>query len=163
MKVFKAMAGSVENYWEIRQCLLNKGGSVFSGIYRKYLSACALITRKHYAAAIPITEKIKPFSTPHGFYGIFISQFAEIGENCTIYQHVTIGSNQLKSSKTYGAPTIGKNVLIGCGAIILGNVTIGDNVNIGAGCIVAQDIPPNCTVVMNRPRILLRRQQQTED
>lgn len=57
---------------------------------------------------------------PHGISGIFVSQGAKIGKGCTIFQQVTIGSNTLKDSKTYGSPTIGDNVYIGCGAKIIG-------------------------------------------
>ena len=67
---------------------------------------------------------------PHGLYGVFISKDAEIGENCTIFHQVTIGSNRIEGSKHYGAPKIGNNVYIGAGAKIIGGITIGDNVNI---------------------------------
>ena len=91
---------------------------------------------------------------PHGIYGIFISSGAKIGRNCTIFHQVTIGSNTLADSAGCGAPTIGNNVYIGCGAKIIGSVTIGDNVRIGANCVVTDDIPSNCTVVMGKPRII---------
>lgn len=54
-----------------------------------------------------------------------------------------------------GAPVIGDNVFIGAGAKIIGPVHIGNNVKIGAGCIVAEDIPDDVTVVMERPRIII--------
>ena len=91
---------------------------------------------------------------PH-FSGIFISSGAIVGDNCTIYQQVTIGSNTLTDAGTKGgAPKIGNNVFIGAGAKIIGNITIGNNVRIGANCIVCWDIPDNSTVVMNIPRII---------
>lgn len=74
----------------------------------------------------------------------------KIGKNCTILHNVTIGAGR------GGAPTIGDNVYIGAGALIIGGVTVGDNVKIGAGAIVVQDIPPNCTVVCEKAKILLR-------
>lgn len=92
---------------------------------------------------------------PHGIYGIFISQGAQIGDNCTIFHQVTIGSNTLPDSKYFGAPTIGKDVYIGAGAKIIGNVTIGDNVRIGANAVVTKDVPDNATVVQASPRIIL--------
>ena len=119
---------------------------------RNYL--CKII-RKHYGAGIPILPDINRFVTPHGFYGIFISQRAKVGDGCTIYQQVTIGSNDLPNSG--GAPTIGNNCLIGAGAKIIGNVRIGNNVRIGANAIVVDDIPDNCTVVMNKPRVIVRK------
>lgn len=91
-------------------------------------------------------------SFPHGTHGVFISNGARIGRNCTIFQHVTIGSNKLKQSKTYGFPRIGDNVLIGTGAKIIGGVKIGNNVRIGAGCTVVHDVADNTTVVQHAPR-----------
>lgn len=84
---------------------------------------------------------------PHGITGCFISGGAKIGKGCIIYQQVTIGSNMLDGSKTYGFPTIGNNVLIGAGAKIIGNVRVGDNCRIGANAVVAHDVPANSTVV----------------
>lgn len=84
---------------------------------------------------------------PHKFYGIFISNGAKIGENCTIFQQVTIGSNNLIDSPRRGCPIIGDNVYIGCGAKIIGNVTIGNNVRIGANTVVVNDVPDNMVVV----------------
>ncbi|MBQ2697367.1 MAG: serine acetyltransferase, partial [Clostridia bacterium] len=99
---------------------------------------------------------ITPFVTPHELSGIFISKGAVIGEGCTIFQQVTIGSNTLEGSRRYGAPTIGRNVYIGAGAKIIGRVTIGDNARIGAGCVVTEDIPAGATVVLPKPRVILR-------
>ena len=108
-----------------------------------------------YGADIPLNIKI-PESTvfPHGFYGIFISGWARIGENCTIFQQVTIGSNTLSDTLMPGAPTIGDNVYIGAGAKIIGGVMIGNNVRIGANCFVFKDVPDNTTVVMGQPRYI---------
>lgn len=58
-----------------------------------------------------------------------------------------------------GGPTIGDNCYIGAGAKIIGNIKVGNNVKIGANCVVVEDIPDNCTVVMNKPRILLRSEE----
>lgn len=63
-----------------------------------------------------------------------------VGENLWINQNVTIG-HQGK-----GHPTIGDNVRIGSGAVLLGDIKIGNNVNIGANAIVVTDVPDNCTV-----------------
>lgn len=76
-------------------------------------------------------------SLPHGLHGIFISRYARIGENCRIYQNVTIGEVNRE------APVIGDNCLIGAGAVIIGNIRIGDNVCIGAGAVVGKDVPDN--------------------
>lgn len=60
-----------------------------------------------------------------------------------------------------GAPTIGSNCLIGAGAKIIGNVHVGNNVRIGANAIVVDDVPDNCTVVMNKPRVIVRENEKT--
>ena len=93
---------------------------------------------------------------PHSFSGIYISEGAKIGKNCVIFHQVTIGSNTLPGSSGQGFPTLGDNVYIGCGAKIIGNVKIGNNVRIGANCVVTRDVPDNATVVLEKPRIILR-------
>lgn len=92
-----------------------------------------------------------PPEFPHGIYGIIVSHNACIGENCRIFHQVTIGENDK------GAPIIGDNCLIGAGAKIIGKIKIGNNVKIGANCIVAVDVPDNATVVMEKPRILIKK------
>ena len=59
-----------------------------------------------------------------------------------------------------GAPTIGRNCYIGAGAKIIGNVIVGNNVRIGTNAIVVNDIPDNCTVVMNKPRVIVRKNEE---
>ena len=90
-----------------------------------------------------------PPNLPHGLNGIIISHNTVIGKNSTIFHQVTIGEGK------NGAPIIGDNVLIGAGAKIIGKIKIGDNVKIGAGCVVSCDIPDNCTVVLEKPRIII--------
>lgn len=80
----------------------------------------------------------------HGM-GVVIGETAIIGDDCTIYHQVTLGGTGKESKKRH--PTIGNNVLIGCGSKILGNITIGENVKIGANSVVLKDIPDNSTVV----------------
>ena len=93
---------------------------------------------------------------PHGFSGIFVSEGAKIGKNCVIFHQVTIGSNTLPGSSGQGFPTLGNKVYIGCGAKIIGNVKIGNNVRIGANCVVTRDVPDNATVVLEKPRVIVR-------
>lgn len=110
---------------------------------------------KKYCADIPVNINI-PESTvfPHDICGIYISHGAVIGENCTIFQQVTIGSNTIPKHKRNGSPIIGDSVYIGAGAKIIGKCKVGNNVRIGANCVVTEDIPENATVVLNKPRIL---------
>ena len=77
--------------------------------------------------------------------GVVIGETTVIGDHVIIYQGVTLGG--VSASKGKRHPTIGNNVVIGTGAIVLGNITIGNNVRIGASSVVLKDIPDDCTVV----------------
>ena len=120
---------------------------------RKAQIKCRYINR-YFRSSVPLNADVNWFKTPHGFYGIFISNAAKIGKGCTIFQNVTIGSNTLIDSKSSGAPTIGENVYIGAGATVIGNVKVGNNVRIGAGCNVTRDVPDNCTIVQGAPVVI---------
>lgn len=82
----------------------------------------------------------------HGM-GVVIGETAQIGDNCTIYHSVTLGGTGKDKYKRH--PTIGSNVIIGCGAKVLGPINIGDNVKIGAMSVVLKDVENNTTVVGN--------------
>lgn len=91
---------------------------------------------------------------PHGMLSIFISGDSHIGKNCVIFQQTTIGSNTLLDSSRSGSPCIGDNCYIGAGAKIIGSVKIGNNCRIGANCVVVKDVPDNCVVVLEQPRVI---------
>ncbi len=80
----------------------------------------------------------------HGM-GVVIGETAVVGDNCTIYQGVTLGGTGKDKGKRH--PTIGNNVTIGCGAKVLGPFTVGDNSKIAANAVVLNEIPPNSTCV----------------
>ncbi len=80
----------------------------------------------------------------HGM-GVVIGETSEIGERCILHQGVTLGGTGKKRQKRH--PTLGKNVVVGAGANLLGNITIGDDVRVGAGSVVINDVPTNSTVV----------------
>ena len=80
----------------------------------------------------------------HGM-GIVVGETTTIGNNCTIYHGVTLGGTGKDKAKRH--PDIGDNVIIGCGAKVLGPIKIGNNVKIGANAVVLKDIPDNSTVV----------------
>ena len=84
------------------------------------------------------------FFIDHGT-GVVIGETAEIGNDVTIYQGVTLGGTGKDTGKRH--PTIGNNVMIGSGAKVLGPFQIGENSNIAAGAVVLEEIPPNCTAV----------------
>ena len=86
--------------------------------------------------------------------GVVIGETTIIGENVSMFQGVTLGGVSTSTGKRH--PTIGNNVTIGAGAIVLGNITIGDYVKIGAGSVVTKDVPQNCTVVGVPGRVVRR-------
>jgi serine O-acetyltransferase len=79
--------------------------------------------------------------------GVVIGETAEIGDDVTLYQGVTLGGTGFATGKRH--PTVQDNVTIGSGAKLLGPITIGHGAKIGANSVVITDVPPNCTVVGN--------------
>ncbi len=77
--------------------------------------------------------------------GIVIGETAEIGDDCLLYQGVTLGGTGAAREKRH--PTLGNNVMVGCGAKVLGPFRVGDNVKIAANSVVLREVPDNCTVV----------------
>jgi serine O-acetyltransferase len=80
----------------------------------------------------------------HGM-GVVIGETAIVGDDALIYQGVTLGGTGKELGKRH--PTLGKGVVVGAGAKVLGNIEIGDNVRIGAGSVVLRSVPSDCTVV----------------
>jgi serine O-acetyltransferase len=89
----------------------------------------------------------------HGM-GVVIGETAEIGDNCTIYQGVTLGGTSLSHGKRH--PTLQNNVTVGVNAAVLGAITVGANSKIGGGSVVVKDVPPNSTVVGVPARIVMQ-------
>ena len=81
----------------------------------------------------------------HGM-GVVVGETAEIGDDCTIYQGVTLGGTSLyRGTKRH--PTLGKGVVVSAGAKVLGGFTVGDGANIGANAVVLKEVPAGATVV----------------
>lgn len=80
----------------------------------------------------------------HGM-GVVIGETTEIGDNCTLYQNVTLGGTGKDQGKRH--PTLGNNVLVGAGAKVLGPFTVGDNARVAAGAVVLDAVPPGATAV----------------
>lgn len=127
---------TTKTFWKYRRRILYPKG--LQKYFKWWYSFRATRVLEKMNASIPITDRIRTFQTPHGLSGIFISAGARVGNGCTIFQQVTIGSNTMRGSKKCGAPVIGERVYIGA----------------GANCIVTEDIPANSTVVMDKPRII---------
>ena len=93
--------------------------------------------------------------------GVVIGETAEIGNNVTIYQGVTLGGTGKHTGKRH--PTIGNNVMISSGAKVLGPVIIGDFVKVGAGSVVLKDVPPHSTIVGVPGRIVRQYGEKVTD
>jgi serine O-acetyltransferase len=87
----------------------------------------------------------------HGM-GVVIGETAEIGDDVTLYHEVTLGGTSWAKGKRH--PTLGKGVVIGAGAKVLGPITVGDGAKIGSNAVVVKDVPPNATVVGVPGRVL---------
>jgi serine O-acetyltransferase len=84
------------------------------------------------------------FFIDHGM-GVVIGETTIVGDDVTLYQGVTLGGTGKETGKRH--PTLGNDVVVGCGARVLGSITIGNDVRIGAGSVVVKDVPDDCTVV----------------
>lgn len=124
-----------------------------------YRVAHKLYLKKHYFLARWISQKavrktgieIHPGATigkglfiDHGS-GVIIGETAELGDNVTLYQGVTLGGTGKEKGKRH--PTLEDNVMVSAGAKIIGSFRIGENSKIGAGSVVLKEVPANCTVV----------------
>ena len=88
----------------------------------------------------------------HGM-GVVIGQTAEVGDDCTIYQGVTLGGTSLtRGAKRH--PTLARNVVVGAGAKVLGPFTVGEGANIGSNAVVVREVPPGATAVGIPARIV---------
>jgi serine O-acetyltransferase len=84
------------------------------------------------------------FFIDHGA-GVVIGETARVGDDVLMYQGVVLGGTSLEKKKRH--PTVGNNVVIGAGAVALGDITIGDGAKVGAGSVVIKTVPPGSTVV----------------
>ncbi len=84
------------------------------------------------------------FFIDHGM-GVVIGETAEIGDDCTLYHGVTLGGTSWNKGKRH--PTLGKGVVVGAGAKILGPITMGDHSKIGSNAVVVKDVPAGATAI----------------
>ena len=88
----------------------------------------------------------------HGM-GVVVGETAEIGDDCTIYQGVTLGGTSLeKGAKRH--PTLGRGVIVGANSQVLGGFTVGDGARVGSSAVVLKAVPPGATAVGNPARIV---------
>lgn len=136
---------------------------------RSYRLAHWFYVQKYYTIARIISQRarnktgieIHPGATigkglfiDHGM-GVVIGETAVIGDNCLLYQGVTLGGTGKDKGKRH--PTLGNNVLVGAGAKVLGPFTVGNNVKIAANAVVLNAIPDDCTAVGVPARIVRRK------
>ena len=130
---------------------------------KKYLPARAISQIARFVTGVEIHPgaKIgKGLMIDHGM-GVVIGETAEIGDNCTLYQGVTLGGTGKDVGKRH--PTLGNNVMVGAGAKVLGPFKIGDNTKIAANAVVLEEIPDNCTAVGIPAKIVKREGVRIDD
>ena len=140
------------DFWNLREvCNRSERHSGFAHIlYFAYLEHCE--------SYIGLGANISgPIIFPHGMKGIFISTNAMIGERTVMFQHVTVGSNNLSGER--GAPIIESDCYIGAGAKIIGKCRVGHHSRIGANAVVWKDVPENTTVVIGATRYIFHEKQ----
>ena len=95
------------------------------------------------------------FFIDHGM-GVVIGETAEIGDDVTLYQGVTLGGTSLNEGKRH--PTLGNRVIVGAGAKVLGGFTVGDDAKVGSNAVVTKPVPPGATAVGNPARLILKQE-----
>ena len=142
----------------------------YSGLHavRSYRKANWFYRRKMYTIARIISQVSRFFTgieihpgakigkglfIDHGM-GVVIGETTEFGDNCILYQGLSLGGTGKEKGKRH--PTLGNNVMVGAGAKVLGPFKVGDNVKIAANAVVLNEIPPNCTAVGVPARIVKR-------
>ena len=125
--------------------------------WARYVSQRAV--RKTGIEIHPAAKIGRRFFIDHGT-GVVIGETAEIGDDVTLYQGVTLGGTGKDTGKRH--PTIGNGVLIGAGAKVLGPFKVGDNSNIAAGAVVLEEIPPDSTAVGVPARVVKRRGKRVD-
>lgn len=99
----------------------------------------------------------RAFFIDHGM-GVVIGETAEIGDNVTLYQGVTLGGTGQEPGKRH--PTLGNNVIVGAGAKVLGAIVIGNHVRVGANSVVLKSVPDHATVVGIPGKIIHRQKEE---
>jgi serine O-acetyltransferase len=159
LNIYRIIFKFDKDWWQIKKRLKELKDV---SLKRKYKLAYYLILEKRGCWIGHKSQFAGPPIVPH-LFSIFISNHAKIGKNCTIFQHVTIGSNKLIDSRGKGAPTIGDNCYIGAGAKIIGKVNIGNNCRIGANCVVVKDMPDNAISVLQPCRTIVKKAKKPLD
>ena len=124
--------------------------------HRRFLLARLISQISRFFTGIEIHPGAKigrRFFIDHGT-GVVIGETAEIGDDVTLFQGVTLGGTGKEKGKRH--PTIGNGVMVSTGAKVLGSIQVGNNAKIGAGAVVLQNVPPNTTVVGVPGRVVVQ-------
>ena len=153
LKAYRRYDPATKSYWEIallypgvKALLLHR---IANALYRRKIPFFPRMVSEigRFLTGIDIHPgaKIgKNFIIDHGM-GTVIGETSVIGDNCIVYQGVTLGGTHLRRIKRH--PTLEDHVVIGAGAKILGNITIGSGSRVGSNSVVIEDVQPNATVV----------------
>ena len=150
---------------------------LYSGVHAilAYRVSHKLYLGRHYFSARAVSQlarfftgiEIHPGATigkglfiDHGM-GVVIGETAEIGDNCTLYQGVTLGGTGKDVGKRH--PTLGDNVMVGAGAKVLGPIKINDNSKVAANAVVLKEVPENSTAVGIPAKVVRRHGQPVQD
>lgn len=150
---------------------------LYSGVHAilAYRVSHKLYLGKHYFSARAVSQlarfftgiEIHPGATigkglfiDHGM-GVVIGETAEIGDNCTIYQGVTLGGTGKDKGKRH--PTLGNNVMVGAGAKVLGPIKINDDSKVAANAVVLKEVPHNSTAVGIPAKVVRRHGKPVQD
>lgn len=101
----------------------------------------------------PAAKIGRRFFIDHGM-GVVIGETADIGDDCTLYHGVTLGGTTWQRGKRH--PTLGKDVVVGAGAKVLGPISVGDGARVGSNAVVVKDVPAGATVVGVPGRVVRR-------
>jgi len=148
--------------WEVLTCY----PGLHALLLHRFAHACWRAKRRWLARFVSQTARfltgieIHPGATigrrvfiDHGM-GVVIGETAEVGDDCTIYQGVTLGGTSLaRGAKRH--PTLGAGVIVGAGAKVLGSFTVGANAKIGSNAVVVKPVPEGGTAVGNPARVIL--------
>lgn len=133
--------------WKISHRFVRGGGTLFRFISKIFWILNCVIFANSVAAETEIGEGTVFY---HHAIGCVTHPHAKIGKNCKIFANVTLGAKWCsgeRDANPYALPKVGDNVMIGAGAVLLGDITIGDNATIGANAVVVSDVPNSCYAI----------------
>ena len=141
--IFRLLVKPFGNIWNLKKLCTLDHGKLLNSLYRFIYNAYQF---EHGSSISYNATFLGIPNLPFGTKQIIITDNVRIGNNCTIFQQVTIQSDTLPNSPLLGSPKIGDNCYIYPGVKIIGNITIGDNVRIAPNVVITKDIPSNSLV-----------------